>query len=145
MGQPAGRKILIVDDDPDIVESVSLVLEQQGYTAVGAGSPEEGMEKVHSERPDLIVLDVMMPTGTEGFHFVWSLRKDDDEHLRDLPIIMLTAVHQTGPERFYPEESDGVYEADEYLPVQAFLDKPVPMGQLVAEVKRLLSAGQRGS
>ncbi len=81
-----------------------------------------------------------MPEGTEGFHLVWNLRKDSDEALRELPIIMLTAIHQRGVERFYPEQSDGVYGPQEYLPVQAFLDKPVPFDRLVAEVKRLLGS-----
>jgi CheY-like chemotaxis protein len=138
MAEGAAKKILIVDDDPDIVESLSLVLGQQGYTTVGAGSPEDGMAKVHSERPDLIVLDVMMPNGSEGFHFVWDLRKDSDPACRDLPVIMLTAVHESSSEKFYPDQSDGVYQPHEYLPVQAFFDKPVPFDELVAEVKRLL-------
>ena len=138
MAEGAAKKILIVDDDPDIVESLSLVLGQQGYTTVGAGNPEEGMGKVHSERPDLIVLDVMMPSGSEGFHFVWDLRKDPDPACRDLPVIMLTAVHESSSEKFYPDQSDGVYQPHEYLPVQAFFDKPVPFDELVAEVKRLL-------
>ena len=61
MAEGGAKKILIVDDDPDIVESLGLVLKREGYATVGAGSAEEGLEKVHSERPDLIVLDVMMP------------------------------------------------------------------------------------
>ena len=138
MAEGAAKKILIVDDDPDIVESLSLVLGQQGYATVGAGNPEEGMGKVHSERPDLIVLDVMMPSGSEGFHFVWDLRKDPDPACRDLPVIMLTAVHESSSEKFYPDQSDGVYQPHEYLPVQAFFDKPVPFDEFVAEVKRLL-------
>jgi len=138
MAEGAAKKILIVDDDPDIVESLSLVLGQQGYTTVGAGNPEDGMAKVHSERPDLIVLDVMMPSGSEGFHFVWDLRKDPDPACRDLPVIMLTAVHESSSEKFYPDQSDGVYQPHEYLPVQAFFDKPVPFDEFVAEVKRLL-------
>jgi CheY-like chemotaxis protein len=140
MQEASGKKILIVDDDPDIVDSIKIVLEQEGYATASAASSEEGLEKVRSERPDLIVLDVMMPEGTEGFHFVWALRKDADATLRDLPIIMLTSVHQTGPERFYPEQTDGTYEPHEYLPVQAFLDKPVPLEKLIAEVKRLLDS-----
>jgi CheY-like chemotaxis protein len=142
MEETTGKKILIVDDDPDIVESLRIVLEQEGYATASAASSEEGLERVRSERPDLVVLDVMMPEGTEGFHFVWNLRKDPDETLRALPIIMLTAIHQTGVEKFYPEQSDGTYGPQEYLPVQTFLDKPVPFDKLVAEVKRLLDVGE---
>ena len=132
MAEGGAKKILIVDDDPDIVDSLGLVLVREGYATVGAGSAEEGLEKVHSERPDLIVLDVMMPEGTEGFHFVWKLRKDEDAALRDLPIVMLTAIHGTTPLRFYPEQSDGTYEPGAYLPVQEFFDKPVPVEAFVA-------------
>jgi len=140
MAEGGAKKILIVDDDPDIVESLGLVLAREGYATVGAGSAEEGLEKVHTERPDLIVLDVMMPEGTEGFHFVWKLRKDEDAALRDLPIVMLTAIHGTTPLRFYPDQSDGTYEAGAYLPVQAFFDKPVPVKEFVAAIKGLLEA-----
>ncbi len=138
MPEAVERMILIVDDDPDIVDSLTLVLEKEGYATASAGNAEEGMAKVDSERPDLIVLDVMMPSGTEGFHFVWNLRKHEDAGLRELPIIMLTAIHQSSSEKFYPDQSDGVYQPYEYLPVQAFFDKPVPVNEFVAEVKRLL-------
>jgi two-component system alkaline phosphatase synthesis response regulator PhoP len=141
MGEAGAKKILIVEDDPDTQESVKLVLEQEGYTTVTAGDAKEGLKKVRAERPDLILLDVMMPEGTEGFHFVWELRKDEDAGLRDLPIIVLTAIHGTTPFKFYPDQSDGVYGPNEYLPVQAFFDKPVPFDELIAEVKKLLGSG----
>jgi CheY-like chemotaxis protein len=135
------KKILIVEDDPDAAEALRMVMEKEGYATISALNAKEGAEKLHAERPDLILLDVMMPEGTEGFHFVWDLRKDPDERLRNLPIIVLTAIHGTTPLKFYPEQSDGTYRPYEYLPVQAFFDKPVPFDELVAEVKRLLEAG----
>jgi two-component system alkaline phosphatase synthesis response regulator PhoP len=138
MGEAARKKILIVEDDPDTVEAVSLVLEKAGYSTVSAPNAEEGLRKVRSERPDLILLDVMMPAGTEGFHFVWTLRKDEDPGCRDLPIIVLTAIHESSPMKLYPEQSDGTYGPYEYLPVQAFFDKPVALDKLVEEVGRLL-------
>lgn len=135
------KKILIVEDDPDTVEAVSLVLEKAGYSTVSAPNAEIGLEKVRSERPDLILLDVMMPAGTEGFHFVWTLRKDEDPQCRDVPIIVLTAIHESSPVRFYPGEGDGTYSPYEYLPVQGFFDKPVALDKLVREVGKLLSGG----
>ncbi len=138
MGEAARKKILIVEDDPDTVEAVSLVLEKSGYSTVSAPNAEEGLKKVRSERPNLILLDVMMPAGTEGFHFVWTLRKDEDAQLRDLPIIVLTAIHESSPLKLYPEQSDGTYGPYEYLPVQGFFDKPVALDKLVEEVGRLL-------
>jgi len=131
-------KILIVEDDPDYQETLRLVLENEGYITVIASGPQEGFEKLRAERPNLILLDVMMPEGTEGFHFVWNLRKDPDPAFRDIPIIILSAIHGTTPFKFYPEQSDGVYGPYEYLPVQGFLDKPVASDTLIAEVKRLL-------
>ncbi|MGQ9524318.1 MAG: response regulator [Armatimonadota bacterium] len=134
----AQSKILIVDDDPDIVESMRIVLENHGYQVISASSAEEGAEKVASERPNLIILDVMMPDGTEGFHFVWKLRQDKDPQLRDLPILVVTAIHGTTKLRLYPDQEDAAYGPGEYLPVQGFVDKPIQPADLVAKVKELL-------
>jgi len=141
MSEPA--KVLIVDDDPDLRESVKIVLESRGYRVVSAEDAESGLAKARAERPDLILLDVMMPTGTEGFHFVWKLRQEKDSGVRDVPIIMLTAIHEQSELRFYPEESDGTYAPGEYLPVQDFIDKPVEPEQLLARVERTLRTAGR--
>ncbi|MFB3880595.1 MAG: response regulator [Armatimonadota bacterium] len=138
MGDAGRKKVLIVEDDPDTVEALTLVLEKNGYQTVSAPNAQEGLAKVKSESPNLVLLDVMMPAGTEGFHFVWTLRKDSDPASRDLPIIVLTAIHETSPVRLYPEQTDSTYGPYEYLPVQAFFDKPVDMTRLLAEVKRLI-------
>jgi CheY-like chemotaxis protein len=138
MADAVRKKILIVEDDPDTVEALTLVLEKSGYQTVSAPNAEDGLAKVKSECPDLVLLDVMMPAGTEGFHFVWTLRKESDPKCRDIPIIVLTAIHETSPVRLYPEQTDSSYGPYEYLPVQAFFDKPVDMGRLLAEIKRLI-------
>jgi len=139
MAEAAGKKILIVEDDADTVEALTLVLEKNGYAVASAPNAEDGLELVKSERPDLVLLDVMMPAGTEGFHFVWTLRKDPDPDLRDIPIIVLTAIHETSPLKLYPDKSDSTYGPYEYLPVQGFFDKPVDMTKLTSEVARLIS------
>jgi len=136
MGDAAGRLILIVEDDADTADSVQLVLEKEGYRAITAPTAQEGLEKVRGSRPDLVLLDVMMPAGTEGFQFVWSLRQDEDPALRDTPIIVLTAIHQTTPLRLYPDQSDGTYSPNEFLPVQGFLDKPVAFDKLLSQVRQ---------
>lgn len=143
MVDAAGKKILIVEDDPDTVEALQLVLEKDGYVVSSAPNAEEGLKQVKVERPDLVLLDVMMPAGTEGFHFVWALRKDEDEACRDIPIIVLTAIHESSPLKVYPDTSDSTYEAYEYLPVQGFFDKPVDMAKLLAEVKQQLSGAEK--
>ncbi len=146
MAEREKPKILIVEDDPDTVEALTLVLEKNGYATASAPNAEQGLEAVRKERPNLILLDVMMPAGTEGFHFVWTLRKDPDPALRDLPIIVLTAIHETSPVKLYPDQADSTYQPYEYLPVQAFFDKPVDADKLIAEIERLLggSEGESG-
>jgi len=133
------KKILMVEDDADTAESLRVVLEGEGYQVSHASSAPAGLAAARAGRPDLILLDVMMPSGTEGFHFVWDLRRDADEAVKKTPIIVLTAIHQTTKLRFYPDESE---EAGEYLPVQGFLDKPVDSARLLEEVGRALGGAR---
>ena len=132
-------KILTVDDDRDLVEALRIVLESGGYEVVAAYDAETGLEKVRSEKPDLVLLDVMMPNATEGFHFVWKLRNLEGEYFRSVPVIVLTAIHEKTELRFYPDSGDGTYKAGEYLPVQDFVDKPVAPKDLLERVERVLS------
>jgi len=137
-----GKKILVVDDDPDIVESVRLVLESAGYEVSSAVTIDEAFDRVMQFRPDLILLDIMMPDGTEGFHFVWKLRNQYPEEVANTPILVLSAIHSTTKLRFYPEESDGTYEPGEFLPVQGFIDKPVEPHVLLDEIKKVLEQSE---
>jgi len=139
MSETAVKRILVVEDDRDAADMMKLVLESEGHSVSTAADAEQGMKKLRAEKPDLVLLDVMMRTGTEGFHFVWNLRKDRDAGCRDIPIIILSAIHQGTKLRFYPDQSDGFYQPYEYLPVQGFLDKPASPEQLVMEVKRVLA------
>lgn len=142
--QPAGNKrapatVLIIDDDPDIVRPTQLALAKRGYRVVTAASAPEGQRKLAEERPDLVLLDIMMPTGTEGFHFVWSVRNHPDPVLRETPIVVVSAIHRTTDLRLYPDQSDQEYAPGEFLPVQAFLDKPVDLGELAHVVEGVLA------
>ncbi len=139
MAEAIGRKVLVVEDDPDASDTAKIVLESEGYSVIQASSAEEGLSKTKAEKPNVILLDIMMPSGTEGFHFVWNLRNDPDPSLHDIPIIVLSAIHDTTWVKLYPDTSDSVYQPGEYLPVQAFLDKPASSEQLIREVKRALS------
>lgn len=127
-------KILIIDDDPDMVLALRLCLEQAGHQVIDAKNGAEGLEKIKADRPDLIILDVMMDTATEGFQLALKLRsRDPDSELAPYsktPIIMLTAIHTTTPLRFGPEE--------DYLPVDDFIDKPIDPDTLVQKVAALL-------
>jgi CheY-like chemotaxis protein len=130
----ANEKILVIDDDPDLVEVIRLTLEASGYEVFSASSGAEGLEKVKDVVPDLIVLDVMMDYTTEGFQVSLAIRSPDAESeyaaYRDIPILMLTAIHSTTPLRFGPEE--------DYLPVDDFVEKPVEPGVLVKKIEGLL-------
>jgi len=139
------RKILVVDDDPDVVDYVRSVLEKRAFDVVTAAEPVEAMSVVEAEKPDLIILDIMMPKGTEGFHFTWRLRARPEPELRNIPIIVLTAIHDTTRLRFYPDEADEVYGPGEYLPVEAFIDKPVDEEKLLQSVERVLATVTRSA
>ena len=125
-------KILVVDDDQDIRESLQVILENQQYTVATAADKVEGMEKIKAERPDLIILDLMMTTWQDGFEMARELKKDPE--FKNMPILMLTGVKdQTG--------IDFKRAADDPTcgPVDGFLEKPVEPNVLLAEVEKLLS------
>lgn len=128
-------KILIIDDDADMVLAVRLTLEGAGHEVIEASSGTEGLEKIRSEKPDLIVLDVMMDTTTEGFQLALKLRSPDPRSeyaaFKDIPVLMLTAIHTTAPVRVAPDA--------DYLPVDAFVDKPIDPDDLLKKVEELLA------
>jgi len=138
-------RILVVEDDMDAADAAKTILEAEGYHVSTAESPAKAWEALRAQAPDLIVLDIMMPSGTEGFHFVWDLRNSEDQALRDIPIIVLSAIHEGTPLRFYPTEGDGTYAPGEYLPVQAFLDKPVEPKQLLSQIALVLKRAAPGT
>ncbi len=117
------KKVLIIDDDFDLVEAMRITLEAAGYDVIDAQDGKRGLEKLKAEHPDLVILDVMMSSMDEGFHVAYKIRADAD--IKDTPIVMLTAVgNQTGFQ-FDPDK-----DAD-FLPVDAFLEKPVNPKKLV--------------
>jgi CheY-like chemotaxis protein len=124
----------MIDDDPDVVMAVRIPLEANGHEFFAAGSGEEGLEKLKELDPDLIILDVMMETATEGFQMSLKLRdrSPDAEYAayRDIPILMLTSVHTTTSLRFEPD--------DDYLPVDAFLDKTADPDEIISKVEELV-------
>lgn len=128
-------KILVVDDDPDIVEAVRMTLESEGHEVLAARSGKEGMAMLEKEKPDLIILDVMMETHTEGFQMALKLHSPDPSSkfatFKDVPILMLTAIHSTTPLRFEPDI--------DYLPVELFVDKPIDPDDLIGKVNWVLS------
>jgi len=128
------KRILLVDDDPDLRLTLRLPLEAVGYEVVEANSFSQGQKAVKEVKPDLIVLDVMMDTATAGFQFALDLHSPDPDsefsEFRETPIIMLTAIHSTTPLRFSPD--------DDFLPVNVFLEKPVEPDILLEKVREFL-------
>jgi len=118
------------------VLATRMCLESGGHQVVDASSPAEGLQKVKSEKPDLLVLDVMMDTATAGFQTALTLRSTDADSefaaFRRMPIIMLTAIHSTTPLRFGPDS--------EYLPVDTFVDKPLDPDKFLKTVNELLAS-----
>lgn len=125
-------KILLVDDDVDFVAMNKAVLEKEGYTVVCAYDGDEGRAKAAAEKPDLIILDVIMKTETDGFYVARDLRSKDET--KRIPVIMLTSVNQTVPWRYEPDEV--------WLPVDDFVEKPAKPKVLVEKVKLMLSRKQ---
>ncbi len=124
------EKILIVDDDPDLVESVRIILESKGYEVDAAYDGIEGLQKVKEFNPDLIVLDVMMPK-KNGYEVCRELK--NDPKYSGIPILLLTAVVSQIPQSStYTLDQGMETEADDYV------DKPVEPEELVRRVEVLL-------
>ncbi len=125
-------KILVVDDDPDLTKVLQTILESEHYTVITAADRTEGMEKIRINKPDLIILDVMMSTCQDGFEMSRELKKNPE--CKDIPILMLTAVKDKFGIDFKSSAGDPAW-----LPVDEFLDKPAEPQVLLTKVKKLLS------
>ncbi len=126
----ATKKILIVDDDIDLVEAMRLTLESAGFEVIDAQDGKKGIEKISSNSPDLVILDVMMGTQDEGFHVAYQIKNNPETS--DIPLIMLTAVGQETGFSFDKEKDE------DFLPVNEFLEKPIDPDTLIELVKKNL-------
>lgn len=129
------KKIYIIDDDRDIVESMSMVLEANGYEVTAQYNDENVTLNVSQYNPDLIILDVIFPeNGSAGFEIARDLKRDNN--LTNIPIIMLSAVNERGIYlgRFTNQDID-----ESWLPISIFLDKPVQPKELLLQVKSILN------
>jgi CheY-like chemotaxis protein len=124
-----GKRILIIDDDPDFVRSTGMILKSAGYEVLEAFSGKEGLEKSKAENPDLYIIDLMMETYSEGSRVVEALI--EDENTRDKPRIMITSVDLKGPWDSYPR--------DEWLACDFLLQKPVPPAELLKYVEKAIA------
>ena len=124
-------KILIIDDDPDIVEAMKIVLQTKDYKVSSAGSGEEGLKKVKIDNPDLVILDIMMEKGDTGFDVARELKNSPST--KDIPILMLTAIKEKTGLDFKKEAGD-----ETWLPVDDYVEKPLKPEELIAKVEKLL-------
>jgi two-component system alkaline phosphatase synthesis response regulator PhoP len=124
------KKILVVDDDPDLVETTSMILKSKQYDVVVAYDGVEGLEKARTEKPDLIVLDVMMPE-KDGYTLCKELKAN--AALQAIPVLLLTAVVSHISTTRFSHQMGMETEADDYM------DKPVDPHELVRRIELLLS------
>jgi CheY-like chemotaxis protein len=124
------KKILIIDDDASFVEAQSMLLEARGYSIISAENGTIGFEKAQKEKPDLIILDVMMTSKTEGFNVARSLRDNFETKL--IPIVMVTGIRRDMNLPF------GFEKDDSFLPVKTVLEKPVKPEALIKAVEENL-------
>ncbi len=135
----AKAEILLVDDDGDFREALQIILTNHGYGVRTAGNRQEALVALEVKKPDLIILDVMMATDTEGFDLAYEIEKKHGAG--DLPVILLTSflekVREDGPGRFQ-------HIMGEKWPVKWIFEKPVDTKKLIAKIEGLLKQGHSG-
>lgn len=131
MGETKG-KILVVDDEPDIVDMLRMMLESASYEVVSAYDGKEGIEKAKKEKPDAVVLDLMMP-GMDGFEACKEMKQDAD--LKDIPVLVLTAISRHFSDTKYARNMGLDLVSDDYI------DKPVDPNVLLNRIAGLLGKG----
>lgn len=122
-------RILVIDDDPVFVESTKMILESKDYQVLTALDGDKGLQKVREEKPDLVLLDIIMPT-QDGFHVCEEIKKDPQ--LADIPVVMLTSFAQKKGETDIPVSAGLELEAEGYI------DKPVAPEELLRYVGKML-------
>jgi two-component system alkaline phosphatase synthesis response regulator PhoP len=126
------QHILVVDDDPELVETVTTLLESVGYQTSYAYQIEKGIELAKKGRPDLILLDIMFvdQPGPDGITASIQLHKDPE--VQDIPVIILSGIKQVVefPYEYSPDPT--------WMPVKTFIDKPVKPDKLLAEIEKVI-------
>jgi two-component system alkaline phosphatase synthesis response regulator PhoP len=125
------RKILIVDDDPDILAAIGAVLEARNYEIATARDGEEGLARLKKEKPDLMILDLLMPR-KDGFAVCKELKDPRWSKYSDMPILILTSVREEVSRRRYELETGLSLDVDDYV------EKPIDPFLLVERVENLL-------
>ena len=121
-------KILVVDDDPDFVLVCRTVLKEAGYDVVEAANGRIALEVMREDKPDLVLLDVMMSTTLEGVDVSKEMESDPD--LKDVPIVMVSSIATTEYAMDFP--------SDEPIPIEAWISKPLQPTVLLRTVERFV-------
>lgn len=128
------KRVYVIDDEPSIVETVSMILQSKGYEVGSQNDAADVVDNVAAFGADLVIIDVMLPEDSgAGFKMARALR--GDERTSALPLIMLTAVNESG---LYVGKFSNKDRDDSWLPVQEFVEKPVVPEVLLAKVGALL-------
>ena len=131
------EKILTVDDDPDILDALTMILESKGYQVVTARDGAEGLAKVETEKPDLIILDLLMPK-MDGFAVYKKLQEPKYAKYKDIPILILTSVREEASRRRYELETGKELRVDDYI------EKPFSPDSLLRRVEKIIKKKQEG-
>ena len=125
-------KILIIDDDPDIVDALYVLLEAEGYDVVSAGDGEEGLARIKEENPDLIILDLLMPK-LDGYGVCKTLQDPRWSKWKGIPILVLTSVREEASQRRYELETGVRMAVDDYV------EKPIDPDVVLTRVRKILA------
>ncbi len=131
----AGKRVVLIDDDSDIQFSVRAILNRAGYQVDCYGTSQEGLDAMRRQPPDLLLLDIMLLTPSEGFHVAYEMKRDDV--LCKIPIVMISAIGERMGVSYARELGS------EYVPATAFIEKPVSSETLLATLKRVLEANAK--
>jgi two-component system alkaline phosphatase synthesis response regulator PhoP len=131
------EKILVVDDDPDILDAVTMILESQGYQVVTAQDGIEALANLKAEKPDLMILDLLMPK-MDGFAVCKELQDPRWSKYRDTPILILTSVREDASRRRYELETGLELNVDDYV------EKPMSPDILLERVGKLIKRKEKG-
>ncbi|MCX7975113.1 MAG: response regulator transcription factor [Candidatus Aminicenantes bacterium] len=130
----SAKKILVIDDDPDFVAAITPILKSALYEVATASNPQEAKEKIFTEKPDLILLDIMMDSLFDGFSLCHAIKTSREfREFKDVPIIFVSAVKEVAGTRFqFKGEEQGMVGPDDYI------DKPIDPADLLARIEKLL-------
>ena len=130
------KKILVVDDDPDILEALTMILESRGYQVVTARDGVEGLANLKAEKPDLMILDLLMPK-MDGFAVCKELQDPRWSKYKNMPILILTSVREEASRRRYELETGLELNVDDYV------EKPISPDILLERVGKLIKKKQK--